>query len=241
MSKKGRTLLESYESMIKMPGYELSLRINRMKDSYYILDENYRQIIEFVDDFQGNFDPVRYRDLFRADNQEVKRLLHNYSASVFSLLNHMGKITSEDKTHNLSDIYKEQIKIYKSHDIRQFIIRLRVFIQHIDLINPSTHYSFRVRADTDDDVNLRTDTIIKIELNRDELLKWDHWKSQGKRFLQNSPETIHLKKVLIQHKIIIDNLYNNTLSKIILQYEKDVDEFNEKLMELDKLRREMNI
>ncbi len=227
--KRVHRILELYEFITKMPGHDIHLRNKRIRDSHYVLDENFNQIIGFIDDFEGTFSPIRYTERLEHDYRELKRLLHNYSASVFSFLQHMNAITSENKIHDFSEIYEEQRKKYESHDVRQFIIRLRVFMQHIDLIDVSTKYSFSANSAT-------RDIDIKIQLLRDELLKWNDWKSQGKRYLKNSPEYIHLRIVLAQHKLIIDELYNNTFFKIFSSYQTELEEYNIKVDEYNKLK-----
>lgn len=231
VEKKGAKIREAFENLIKMPGHESYIRMERMSSSKYMVDKNYLELIRFFDDFEGVFDLARYQTQFRADNNEVKRLLHNYSASVFSFLAHMKGISTENDTfHDFGKVYFPLLDEYESHDIRQFIIRLRVYLQHIDLINPETQYHFDIQD------SVITQTTIKIELSRDELLKWDDWKAQGKRFLETSPEKLYLKKIIVQHKKLLDKLFTNTIQGITTEYKGPIEEYIQRNMEFVRLR-----
>ena len=165
-----------------MPGHESYMRLERMSSSKYMVDTNCLELLDFIDDFERVFDINRYQNQRITDNNEVKRLLHNYSACVYSFLAHMKGISSEKDTHHdFGKVFFPLLDEYEAHDIRQFIIRLRVFLQHIEMINPDFHYRF------DTEQGVISKATIKIEIPRDDLLEWNDWKAQGRSFLVTAP------------------------------------------------------
>ena len=140
-----------------------------------------------------------------------------------------GISTKKETHHDFGKVFFPLLDEYETHDITQFIIRLRVYLQHIDLINPETQYHFETEK------AVITKTTIKIELIRDDLLEWNGWKAQGKRFLETSPEKIYLKDIFVKHKSLIDKLFTDTIKGIVSEFQEAMEEYYQKNKEFNKL------
>jgi hypothetical protein len=218
------------KEILQMPGFNIFKTLGEMNDAYYISEENYKEANRFLEEYETNFDVTRFQEKFEEDNRIIKRYLHNYLASVYSFEQNLCHYIKKIQNEQINQIFRDNLNEYKSYDLRQFIIRLRVIIQHTNPIDPIIYVQF----------NQHRQATTKITFNRDVLLSYkDNWKAQGKRYLESAPKRIHIRDIINQQQAILNHLFTKTKKEIGTTCEKELKEFVNKKNEQNKLLAEI--
>lgn len=141
---------------------------------------NYRQLKESI---QFIHNPAKSLSFFIVGNRkelhmlytDVLRLLHNYLASAFSLVNHTRVLLKSDAVkQELLEQYNAKVMAEFTNDpFAGFVQDLRNYILHVGL-------SFtKIQESSAKGSSWGFDILIDI----DELKKWDGWHSRGKEYI----------------------------------------------------------
>ena len=171
-------------------GWEIYVRKTELDDCFYIMDTNYLELYNFINEYQSNFNAVRYKTKYAEDNQKIKRLLFNYLSIAYSFESLFDVIMKKIDSVRVFDKYKDNQRLfYKKEGRNQFITRLRTAMQHLDIIETATRLHMTQK-------NGKWDYDYSISFNRDKLLEYrkddKHWKAKGYEYLSKLPEHIRV-------------------------------------------------
>jgi hypothetical protein len=187
------------EEILNSEGYRLKQAYENFDRSKRLLDRNYEELVQHIQQFQGritNPDFVlsvrRYRvSIFM---EETLRLLHNFVAACTSLIDHSRKFfrRMEKESKPLPDYQEEIDRRFVNDPLTQFVINLRQFAQHYRLPGISTVQSFE-----------NNDIRGRVLLIKEDLLRFSNWNNPAKKFLQEQGDEVNILEVFsaYHHKI----------------------------------------
>jgi len=152
---------------------------------------------------------------------ELSRLIHNYVASSFTLVDHTRYLMTH---YQASDFYKEYeakktkvIEMPEHHFLKDF----RNYVMHRNL--PPIDYTVGLRDEGNNTFELR--------LNTPALLEWDGWTTKAQEFIKTHKDKLVLVDVIKAHSKVIDELNIWLLQQFTDLHSKDIEAVN-KLMHL---------
>jgi hypothetical protein len=196
------------------PGTIFMGNLNSLGGSYYIVEKNYRDLISNLIQYQSDITLIAYdnKDNFRLAMRETKRMLHNYLASVQSLIDHLRNFVNNENTQCYTEFSKLTEALRKNGCVT-FTKDFRNYIQHNNLPIISMKMEF---------MRIPNSLKQRIFLNKSDLLKWDRWSSNSKTYLQGLGEDLDLISLFEvyqklnreHHRIIITKLVEFHLQEI---------------------------
>ncbi len=192
-------------------------------NSMYILKKNYEILFKVIELYKSNpeyfFDNEKRGEFFN----EFSRCLHNYLASISSLVDHIRVIRKQLNNLELDEWSKLNLSELKNNDIIVFLQNLRNYTQHYKLPLVKATISF-----TPDGSKAQEGTIdTNLVLSKVELLKWDSWGAKSRKFIENSEENIDMEKLIVEYQEIISKNYNEFIEKVRDLYSKQIKEFED--------------
>jgi hypothetical protein len=143
---------------------------------------------------------------------EINRLLHNFLASVMTLIDHTRIFMSKNyKGTRIYEKYKDKIKNeFITNGLSQFIKELRHYVLHRGL--PYTGLALKENIET------------TVSLDRDAMLNWKSWSVLSRDFLASQPEKIRIFDFVNEYTQKVDAL-NTWINKATKEYhKKDLEE-----------------
>jgi hypothetical protein len=190
------------------PGHQIYWEIQSIDISIGVLHRNeaelftklrYHATLESLHDFdQGNNQGLQ------AEFHEIMRLVHNYVASVSSLVDHTRRIARNVLTEAGLSIFQQEINSQFANDeLTSFLHDLRNYQLHV------THppITKKVRLDTGS---------IAIELDTRRLLEGNRWRTAkaSKQFLLKHPESVALEPLICDYSLKVTKFHNWLTSHI---------------------------
>ena len=188
-----------------------------------VLDGNLAELVSLLEPFEQRADLAL--EVFRegADpdhleslSVETVRLLHNFVASVKSLVDHTRKVVRKDRE---SRLFQQQYEARKDDLIGQpvakFVQNLRDYVLHRG--PPRIIGSFQLRSGT-----------AVVCLVRDDLARWSKWSAPARRWLESQPERIPVLLAVQQYDDLVSDLYDWLWKRL-------ADEHAEDMAEVDRL------
>ena len=219
-----RNVSDLHQAIEKSAGKDIHLKLVNLDNTKSILNRNYFWLLKLDKYLSGNIQlmEVRNRDTLNDFQIEFARHLHNYLASVKSLVDHTRvvkkKLNLDQKFEQRYD--NKRISVFKT-DTASFIQQLREYVQHYELLPTGIHLSI----DKNDDEKL---TLI---LATDSLSGFSGWKASSKRVLDANPKDIDIFKLLEKYQLSVEEFYK-------WFYAEMEEMFKNELTEFDELRRE---
>lgn len=146
---------------------------------------------------------VQNRELLDQIQLQMLRLLHNFVASAFSLIDH-SRVFCEGNYRDAGvfrDYEAEVSHRFKKDPFAQFVVGLRKYCQHCAV--PSIFSELSVQLDEGKQVSEEH----KIYLDRDSLLKFDVWSAAGKDYLRSAPKNIDLLGIVVGYEQKVVEFY----------------------------------
>lgn len=118
----------------------------------------------------------------------LDRPLHNYIASVRTLVDHSRRIAPKTLGTDTPQLeqYEQRVKDDFDAPLPQFVYRLRNYVLHYELPATGGHFSF-------DGAEGETHRIF---FNADDLLDWNGWTQPAREFIQHAGEQIELHETM---------------------------------------------
>lgn len=195
-----RTIAELSPKIEESEGWKLHRRLRLLKLSAWTMERNYSELMEFLDGF-ANYkfatDLFRRREHFEAFADELYRRLHNYLASVVTLIDHStAMVRSAYRRHPFGAEFAERVRAAVEESPRsQFVRGLRNYALHyrIPLATFSTITTLSEPGES------------AIYLSREKLLEYRDWKPASRRFLAKmESDNVDLRAVVLQHREDLD-------------------------------------
>lgn len=136
------------------------------------------------------FDEQRREEL-RTFQRDIFRLLHNFLASVKTLVDHTRILTKE--LYSDTDFEKQvQSKVdqqFANSPLAQFVHCLRNYTLHKDLAFTHASMSFKEGEKIK----------ISIQIDLEQLRKWDKWNQKAQEYLGSAPKSLPLKNIVDEY------------------------------------------
>ncbi len=216
----------------EMEGWRVKKLLKFLTSSIFILKTNYNKLIEGIKLFKktiiivndGKGFGVRLwngvRDHVSDFQNEFISLIHNYLASVKSLIGHTRVFLKKLNNSKLSSLWQAKFKQLERDEKIHFIQKLRDYTQHYML--PIIAFGLKVKDNGE---------ISKyILLSNDELKKWSGWKGSSKKFVEKGLD-INIRELIDNYQTEILRIYDNLIKNIEDFYSKDINEYEEKYKE----------
>ena len=163
------------------------------------------------------------------DQIEITRLLHNFVASVKSLVDHTRRLYEKlYKPTNLMSTYPDEIKVrFAENELAQFVEGLRNYCMHYQLPAIGTKFGFDVEKGLDSAVSL----------SRDELLKWNRWE-KGKSYLQGCPSDVPFSDIMAEYFEKVIEFFDWFVNQQQSIHTKEIAYLNDRWAKINALRNE---
>ena len=195
MSKSKPSIL--HERIQKHPGKRILGALNEYGTSKDILAGNIWQLRQLIILLEDPNDPAKVlglenRQKLQSLFHEVIRLLHNFLASVATLVDHQRNLMKEDfVTENHRDEYERHKKTTFGEDpLARFLKDFRNYITHRGI--PQTVLTEKIGPE------LNT---LALSIDLEKLQDWDGWKPPSRRFMQESGPKVRLGVLLNDYEL----------------------------------------
>ncbi len=208
------------ENILTSKGYKLNQQYENYEISKRLLDNNYNELIEHLKQFHGKIENIDFilwphRHNISIFMEETTRLLHNFTTSCLSLVDHSRVFVNRIEKESKPILgYQNEINIRFINDpISEFIICLRQYVQHYKLPNISTTRQFSSEGFTG-----------KVFLNKDDLLKFSSWKKNAKIFLNEQDEHINFIEILESYYLKVSSFQEWLKKQWLNTFYKELNE-----------------
>ncbi len=189
--------------------------------SFYVFEHNFIELEKYIDSYTDElysqditaFD-LRNRDSqaekFEEVKKEIARLLHNYSASWFSLREQtFAEEKSLEDSSLISEIEDKKRELLTDNPENGFIQGLRNYIQHkrLPLIDSKNSIGFKFGEPS---FNIEH----SLYLDTNKLLEWKKWNSNAKKYLTDHSDKIPIKETIKINFYCIKEFYQWLESKL---------------------------
>lgn len=217
------------EEIAKISGVGNIGRIRQLEYSVQLFERNYGMLNELLKHIINNKD--KHSDLFNRINKwrtellfrEISFRLHNFVASSLSLVDHsriIYKKAFEDKGH--FDVYQKQVDSdLKKDELIQFIQKLRQMCQHYRLPHISAEWKLK-------------ESKLTLYLQKNDLLQFDGWNKEAKKYLNESGKKIDLLKVVNEYYERIVTFHTWAKKEFSELYGKEIMSVYEYTKEINK-------
>jgi len=221
----GKKFAELLKKREKLEGTRIFRMLLHLATSQYAVNRNYHELFKAMEFYENNLAiwEITKRHQLNAFLREFLRLLHNYLASVYSLIEHTRMFCKELNNVELNSEYIVKLKELQNHVCVRFVRDLRTYSQHIQLPIISAKLSFTSGSELKQ----------QILLSSEELLKWNKWHKDSKKYIESLKE-IDLKAVLSEFQTLIKCFYEWLYQKVTELYRKELDEFAKNESELSE-------
>lgn len=238
------------EEMESLKGYKIVQGIELLKDTNYIFTQNYLELISKIDVFEKNpeFWIIENRQKLHFIILETRRLLHNYSSSVLTLIDHTRNFQKKISEKKIDDIYKDTVNRLNTHDVVIFMKYLRQYLQHYSLPIVNASFSAKIVSSNESEFSSNMDEFLKLfsaevinresienkyviekkmQLDINELLKWNGWNSRSKDYLEEVGDEVEVKLFCEDYFNLVNRFYNFFYNTVLQEYKYEIIELEE--------------
>lgn len=206
-----------HEEIRNSKEYKVIREIMENETSFRLFLRNYRELKRLLDKLEDLSVAIK-QDVNRMVIEEITFLLHNYVASVMSLVAHTRRLHREiiykKNPKRLKEIKKETNKRFVNNETHQIIQGLRDYSLHRKLPIVGRAMSFNA---LDNKPKLEARFFISTE----PLLDWDKWKPLAKQKLNKLNSMTNIQMMLEHQKKDI------SINQLITAHHKEVVSFYE--------------
>lgn len=193
------------KKLIDSKGWLVINRLGIFTEMFYILRENYNDLISELDSIQNL--PELDAAIKTFENKNLSRMLFNFLSSASALV----------------DYTRNTLRFYKGSDLEQkYVVKVKdtfkencyaVFIK--DFRNYQVHYATYMPYMSDTQ---------EIVILTEELLKYKKWTALSKQFIKNCGEYVNLKMTCVKYFNSIEIFYSWLYSEFLKWHHNDLIE-----------------
>jgi len=190
-----RTVEELVDDARESPGKEIRTQVRALYTTLEIVNKNRRDLTKgrdwYVEKGIEIWD-IERRDELEAFQREYLRLLHNYSASVHSLIEHVYTILDryEDEKPELKQGYFDEISSRDLGTKVDLLKQIRHYTQKREL--PPVAASMSSQRIEEGEGH---ETEFRLILNKEQMMDWDGWDSDVRERLETWDDEIDITKL----------------------------------------------
>lgn len=198
-----------------MESLSLSRKIHR--GNYEELMDEHRRYNDFSSD---DWLEVDVMDLLKND---YLRLLHNYSSSSWTLINHSQRIIDKHGDDGFSQQYSAELKERRLHNTGQFFKQIRHYTQKRKMPPVEALHSF-----TTDGVEFN------LFLRRDMMMDWAGWNKPAREYLNKLGDRVPIESELVRYQSDIESFHDWFSRYTKLYFREEYDKALETIQKLDR-------
>jgi extradiol dioxygenase family protein len=215
-------------AIVEHPGYKEHQALEALHLSLAgVFVPNWRILLAFLDAAATNEElaieliqnarkPV-VRERFQA---ETTRHLHNYLASVHSLVEHVRRMLRGRSGSIIEEFERRKAELLQDPEVK-FIVELRNFTHH--RILPFLGHTLSLTKVNTPDQQMESE----IELSVGQLLEWDGWPALAREFLASQGDAIKLRPAVRRHGQLVFELNAWLLNELGHANDSALEEVNE--------------
>lgn len=194
------------EILFQSKGWQAINRIGALNEMYYILIENYRELMNEILRIQMATQPNC--ELF--ENKRLSRYIFNFIISTSSLIDNCRKTMKYYKNTDIKNKYEHKTEeFFKNNQISVYIKDFRNYLVHFSMVIPL----------------LSKDG--KIALSKQELLEYNNWTKLSKEFIHQNVNEIDLKPICEEYFKTLENFYMWLYTELKDYHKEDLKEKNQ--------------
>lgn len=214
-----------------MPEWDRIWSVREFQSTVSIFRTNAAEVLKFLkeserkDTDHGPFETAS----FAALQQELARLVHNFVAAAFTLVDHARVFLSEryQATPLYADYNAEVDKRFRKGGLHQFVRGLRNFIVH-QRFPPVT--SLRTWAEAEGQPVRHMHFWQKVDL-----LTSKDWNTAAKRYLESAPAQIHISYIVADYEKLVGSFYDWVFARLQAHHDHDERAVAAKQRQIDEL------
>jgi len=200
----GRERLDELRKRIdEHPGASAHRRFLALVNVHEILFKNQDELLDLIGlpntdgaAFIALFSEQSDREVLRAYTQELSRLLHNYVASVKTLVEHSRIQMNKETDEEFLAEYRARVTAVFDGLLPKFVQKLRDYVVHYDV--PIGRYTLPLGPSTPQ--------WVRFPLSTARLKKWGGW-NEAKQYLDEHPDEIDLRETVIEYAGLVEMFY----------------------------------
>ncbi|PIQ80573.1 MAG: hypothetical protein COV78_04820 [Candidatus Pacebacteria bacterium CG11_big_fil_rev_8_21_14_0_20_34_55] len=223
-------LIDLHKKIQDCEGYKIHQKLRSLNNTEQIFYGNFVEL-HSIDKYIKEHPEIIYvknRDKTDKFQIELARRMHNYLASVKSLVDHTRRLKKHfnfsKKNNDNYDLKREEL-LGKSEFY--FVQQLREYVQHVELL--PTGFEFRIDRKDGKDSEL-----ITLILFKEGLIGYDGWKSESRSYLKNSIEKIDLISLVSDYTVAINKFYKWFYLEVEMKHKEELVEFEKLAKEYEK-------
>lgn len=194
------------EKLFQSKGWQVINRIGTLNEMYYILVENYRELMHEILRIQKASQP--FIELF--DNKKLNRYIFNFFASTSALTDSCRKAMNFYKNTDLKIKYEIKKELFfKKNQTAFFIKDFRNYLTHFSIEFPLLSKSGEIAFSTQD------------------LLQYKKWRSLSKEFIRQNDCEIVLKPLCEEYFRTLETFYMWLYAELKEYHKEDLKERNQ--------------
>lgn len=209
---------EIEKELLNMPEYVIWEEINALNNSFDVFQGNYLELKNAFESFSK-----KRKEKMEDRLKKLVRLLHNFTASAISLLDH-SKVYYEklyEPNGLFGDYETEYNNRFRDDDLSCFIRDLRNYCTHITAAEIQAEYQYTGSPET----SCTTSKIYitkKFLFKKSTLFKRGDWSESSKRYIDSIPNTNSIAKWYFYKRELQDeNLISQLLEKRVIKSYED--------------------
>ena len=235
--KKSAQLRKLSDKYYSLRGAKIINELLVLQTSHHIVNYNYRELQETIESVEGDITLMYLKNRCRFDFalREITRRLHNYLASIQSLIDHTRRFRKTIDNPRLEEEFRKEIQRLTRNKCTGFVKKFRNYIQHFTIPIITGHLEV-IRKDLDEP---EFDEDFRIELNKDELLKWDGWGQSCKNYIDELGDELVLKNIFEEYERLNNLFYDWFYNKVIELHREEIDELRRLERKIEELEKEV--
>lgn len=219
-----------------LPGAQFNEDIRALNFCSYTMGRNGTELEAHVRQFMGA--PVLAEELDDDFENELVRLLHNFLASVTSLIDAQRVVMrhrwpDEGQTSKFAQgEYKNALARFFQPGESEFVVKLRNYCTHRSIVSPGLHTTMSWEQGGP---VMHSNTLT---LNRDELLEWDSWGAPARTYLEAQDASFELAPIIGRYTLAAREFYQWFWDEMHRHYSVEQAECMSKAKEYDLWRKE---
>jgi len=218
----GREALRIARQIESSKGIKVYRQTANLTRSYQIMCMNFDDLAKLLAWFSV---PTNAIPVFNVDHPErmnnfwllASRHLHNYLASVQTLIDHMRRFIGKETHVEFKKQYELRLKDLTKSPLSSLIPDLRSYFLHNDIPPIGCVLSAKKGGDTE----------TYISLDCAELLKWDRWKPSSRDYLTKAGSSLKILDVLRQYQSMTSDFFTWFHTELLRTYKAELDELSE--------------
>lgn len=220
----------------KLKGTEIMTNLHHLATSDFIVRRNYQELLNGIKRFEADITIMYLKNVRRFEfaSKEITRMLHNYLASIKSLIDHTTRFKRNLKNPKLDSEYLRKVRKLTSNECAVFIKQFRNYIQHYELPLISAHLTVTRKKPEKPDF----EEDLRLLLNKEDLLKWDKWNQSSKNYI-NKFDELKLGEIFEEYEAFNNEFYEWFYNNVIELYKNEIEELRKLEMEMEELEKDI--